>query len=55
MRQPVTLSLEEELWIKFKQFCIGIKKDASDLVEEFMEKELKKKGDKDGERISSKD
>lgn len=42
MRQAVTLSLEEDIWISFKQYCVGLKKDASDLVEEFMKKEVDK-------------
>ena len=40
-RQPVTVSLEESLWIKFKQYCIGRKVDASDLFEKFMQRVLK--------------
>ena len=43
-RVRVNLSIEEDIWIPFKQHCVGEKVDASDLVEKYMAKSLNGKG-----------
>lgn len=42
MRMKTSLKIEEELWFKFKIFCIKKKVAMSELIEKLIEREIKK-------------
>lgn len=43
MKTKVTISLEEDLWFSFRDYCNRNKTTASNLFEEFIKEKIKKK------------